>query len=85
MCNEQHYSQSKEKFLFKGDMDICHLLRSLKKEISVYIKEQNVLENKRAEKIKKFNDWLGKCPIEYFESRHPSSEIKTINFELDRL
>ena len=82
MCSEQHYSQSKGKFLFKGDMDICHLL---KQEINVYIKQQNVLENKRAEKIKKFNDWLGKCPVEYTENRYPDNEMKTINFELDRL
>ena len=96
MALEQHYSQSKEKIMFKGDMDLCHLLRSLKQEINVYIKEQNIihvpkpekkqqniLENAKAEKRKKFESWLDTCPIDWQTSRHPSSEIRTINFVVE--
>ena len=83
MALEQHYSQSKDKIMFKGDVDLCHLLRSLKQEINVYIKEQNILENAKAEKRKKFESWLDTCPIDWQTSRHPSSEIRTINFVVE--
>jgi|TARA_E500000178_G_C16911667_1_gene702943 hypothetical protein len=82
MCNEQHFSQSQNKWIFKGDMDICHLLRSLKKELNVYLSEQIKEEERQSRKLEKFEKWLDTCPIDYHTSRHPSSEIKTINFEL---
>jgi len=82
MALEQHYSQSKDQIFFKGDMDIFHLLRSLKKELNVYLKKQIEEEERQANKIKKSEKWLETCPIDWQTSRHPSSEIRTINFEL---
>ena len=61
-------------------MDICHLLRSLKKELNVYLSEQIKEEERQSRKLEKFEKWLDTCPIDYHTSRHPSSEIKTINF-----
>jgi len=82
MALEQHYSQSKECWYYKGDMDIFHLLRSLKRELNVYLSEQIKEEERQANKVKKFEKWLDTCPIDWQTSRHPSSDIRTINFEL---
>ena len=84
MCEEEHFSQSKNKYISLGEMEICHILRSFKKQINVYkfrIKEL-VKEEEEKQKIEEFEKWLDTCPIEWHTSRHPSSEIKTINFEL---
>lgn len=82
MCNEQHFSQTQNKWVFKGDMDICHLLRSLKKELNVYLTEQQSKEYLQSKKIEKFEKWLDTCPVDWQTSRHPSSDIRTVNFEL---
>ena len=52
MALEQHYSQSKDQIFFKGDMDIFHLLRSLKKELNVYLKNKLKRRNDKLIKLK---------------------------------
>ena len=50
-------------------MDICHLLRSLKKELNVYLTEEQSKEYLKSKKIEKLK-MVDTCLVDWQTSRH---------------
>tara|TARA_R110000751_G_scaffold115065_3_gene214469 strand:+ start:3161 stop:3496 length:336 start_codon:yes stop_codon:yes gene_type:complete len=82
LADTQHYSNSKDMCMEYGEMNFTHFIRCLRKQIKTFEKEEKEKEIVRNQKYREWEKWLDTCPIDWHSSRHPSSEIETINFEI---
>ena len=46
-------------------------------------KKEIDIDNEIKKRWEDFNEWLDTCPIEWTESRHPTSGMTAINFDIE--